>query len=166
MTRSSTSPRGSDQRPARPSWLTGEASELGITATDREVAAELETVKDQQFKTEAEFNKYLKEANFTLEGSHLQDQLQLLDQKIQDKITKSVSSVPDSDIENYYEGAKDQFTTPGPRHPRDRQQGQGQDRRGQGGPEGELRQEGVRRGGQEVLDRSDRERRWRPRRSD
>ena len=30
-------------------WLTGEASELGITATDREVAAELETVKDQQF---------------------------------------------------------------------------------------------------------------------
>ena len=93
-------------------WLTGEASELGITATDREVAAELETVKDQQFKTEAEFNKYLKEANFTLEEVTSRVRLQLLSQKIQDKITKSVSSVPDSDIENYYEGAKDQFTTP------------------------------------------------------
>ena len=32
--------------------------------------------------------------------------------KIQDKITKSVTSVPDSEIENYYEGAKAQFTTP------------------------------------------------------
>ena len=76
-----------------------------------EVAAELETVKDQQFKTEAEFNKYLKEANFTLEEVTSRVRLQLLSQKIQDKITKSVSSVPDSDIENYYEGAEDEVTT-------------------------------------------------------
>ena len=77
------------------------APELGIPATHPELPAELERVKDQQFKTEAEFNKYLKEANFTLEEVTSRVRLQLLSQKIQDKITKSVSSVPDSDIENY-----------------------------------------------------------------
>ena len=93
-------------------WLTGEASELGISATDREIAAELKTVKDQQFKTEAEFNDYLKQANFTLAEVTDRVRLQLLSQKIQDQVTKSVSSVPDSDIENFYEASKTQFTTP------------------------------------------------------
>ena len=43
-------------------WLSGEAAELGVTATDREVANELATIKKDQFPTKKAFDDFLKQS--------------------------------------------------------------------------------------------------------
>jgi parvulin-like peptidyl-prolyl isomerase len=93
-------------------WLTGEAEELGVTATDREVSNELATIKKDQFPTAKAFSEFLKTSGFTMEEVTFRVKLQVLSRKIQDKITKSVTTVPDSEIENFYETSKSSFTTP------------------------------------------------------
>jgi len=93
-------------------WLTGEADELGVTATDREVSNELATIKQQQFPTAKAFDDFLKTSGFTMADVKFRVKLQVLSRKIQDKITQGVTDVPASDIENFYETSKDSFTTP------------------------------------------------------
>ena len=93
-------------------WLTGEAAELDVTATDREIGNELETIKRDQFPTPEAFKDFLEQSGFTLEEVRDRVRLQVLSGKIQDKITKAVTEVPDSDIENFYETSKASFTTP------------------------------------------------------
>jgi parvulin-like peptidyl-prolyl isomerase len=93
-------------------WLTGQAAEMGVTATEREVAAELATIKKDQFKTEKAFQDFLKTSGFTTDEVTARVKLQVLSRKIQDKIQKSITAVPDSEIEDYYESSKESFTTP------------------------------------------------------
>jgi len=93
-------------------WLTGEAQELDVTATDREIANELATIKKDQFPTPKAFNDFLKSSGFTMEEVKDRVKLQVLSRKIQDQITKSVTDVPDSEIENFYASSKASFTTP------------------------------------------------------
>ncbi|MBN8866738.1 MAG: peptidyl-prolyl cis-trans isomerase [Solirubrobacterales bacterium] len=93
-------------------WLTGEADELGVTATDREIDGELATIKKDQFPTAAAFQKFLKTSGFTEDEVLDRVRLQVLSRKIQDKITSSVTDVPESDIKTFYESSKDSFTTP------------------------------------------------------
>ena len=93
-------------------WLTGEAAEMGVTATDLQIDNELETIKQDQFPTPKAFQEFLKTSGFTNEEVRERVELQVLSRKIQDKITKSVTEVPDSEIENFYETSKESFTTP------------------------------------------------------
>ena len=93
-------------------WLTGEAEELGVSATDREVASELETIKKDQFPTPKAFSDFLKTSGFTAQEVEFRVKLQVLSRKIQDQITKSVTDVPDSEIEDFYDSSKESFTTP------------------------------------------------------
>ena len=93
-------------------WLSGEAAELGVTATDREVANELATIKKDQFPTKKAFDDFLKQSGFTMDEVRFRVELQVLSRKIQDKITKSVTDVPESEIENFYAASKASFTTP------------------------------------------------------
>ncbi len=93
-------------------WLTGEAAELGVTASDREIDSELETIRKDQFPTAKAFQEFLKTSGFTIEEVRERVELQVLSRKIQDQITKSVTEVPDSELEEFYETSKDSFTTP------------------------------------------------------
>ncbi|HMT05784.1 MAG: peptidyl-prolyl cis-trans isomerase [Solirubrobacterales bacterium] len=93
-------------------WLSGQAEEMGVEATEREVSNELATIKKDQFPTEKAFNDFLKESGFTMEEVQDRVRLQVLSRKIQEDITNSVTEVPDSEIENFYEGSKESFTTP------------------------------------------------------
>lgn len=93
-------------------WLTGEAAELGVTASDLEIANELKTIRRDQFPTRKAFQDFLKQSNFTLAEVRDRVRLQVLSRKIQEKITNSVTSVSDSEIENFYETQKENFTTP------------------------------------------------------
>lgn len=93
-------------------WLTGEAAELGVTATPREINNELKTIKEEQFPTAKAFNDFLKESGFTLEEVRDRVELQVLSRKIQEKITESITEVPDAEIETFYETSRDSFTTP------------------------------------------------------
>lgn len=92
-------------------WLQGLAEELGITATDAELEAELKKVKDESFQSEAEFKKFLKEAKYTQEDVDERVLLQKLSGDIQSQLSEEVPEPSEKEIENYYEAAKGtQFT--------------------------------------------------------
>ncbi len=93
-------------------WLTGEAAEMGVTATDREIDSELQTIKQDQFPTPKAFQDFLKTSGFTQEEVRQRVELQVLSRKIQDEIMNSITEVPDTEIESFYETSKDSFTTP------------------------------------------------------
>lgn len=93
-------------------WIQGEAEELGISVTPKQIATELAQVKKQNFKTDAEFQKFLKTSKFTMEDVRTRVKLQLLSTQIQEAITKKAPPASDSEISSYYDTAKDsQFTT-------------------------------------------------------
>lgn len=93
-------------------WLRGQAEELGLTVTDKQIEDELKTVKEQNFPTEEAFKKFLKDSEFTREEVNALLELQILSRDIQELIT-SQTPPPSSDaIEAYYEAEKAaQFTT-------------------------------------------------------
>lgn len=94
-------------------WIQGEAAEMGIEVTQKEIDTELESIKRQNFRTEAEFERFLEESHFTEEDVNERVTLQLLSTQIQQQITEDVPEPSESDIEDYYEAAKStQFTTP------------------------------------------------------
>ncbi|MCB0827645.1 MAG: peptidyl-prolyl cis-trans isomerase, partial [Solirubrobacterales bacterium] len=93
-------------------WLAGEASELGIEASDREIDNEFATVRKDQFPDQAAFEKFLKDSNFTVDEVRDRVRLQVLSTKIQDEITGSVTEVSDTEAERFYEASKENFATP------------------------------------------------------
>jgi parvulin-like peptidyl-prolyl isomerase len=93
-------------------WIQGEAEELGFSVTPKEIATELATIKKQNFKTEAEFQKFLKTSHFTRKDVIARVKLQLLSTQIQEGITKEAPPAGESEIADYYDAAKDaQYTT-------------------------------------------------------
>jgi foldase protein PrsA len=94
-------------------WIQGQAKEMGFLVTPKEVSEELKKLKKQAFKTEKQYEEFLKEAHYTQADVNERVKVQILSTKIQEQITEE-ESVPSSDeIENYYEAAKStQFTTP------------------------------------------------------
>jgi foldase protein PrsA len=97
-------------------WLRGQAAEMDVSVTESEVAKEFKKLKEENFKTEAEYKKFLKDSNFTQADVDSRVELQLLSTEIQTQITDGVSEPSQSDIENYYEAAKPtQFTQPATR---------------------------------------------------
>lgn len=92
-------------------WIQGEAEELGIVATDQEIAKEFKKLKSENFKTAAEYEKFLQQSKYTQKDVDERVKLQILGTKVQEAITEGVSAPSDDEIENYYEAAKEtQFT--------------------------------------------------------
>jgi len=93
-------------------WLRGEAEELGISVTEKQVEDELAVVKKQNFPTPAAFKKFLKESRFTPEEVNDLLELQILVKEIQEKVGSQAPAPSSSEIEAYYEAEKaSQFTT-------------------------------------------------------
>ena len=94
-------------------WIFGEAEELGIKVTQKEVETELAKVKKESFKTEKAFQEFLKESHFTPEDVNERLELQILSTKIQEKITGETPPLTEAELESYYEAEKaKQFTKP------------------------------------------------------
>ena len=92
-------------------WLQGLADEVGVTVTDEEVAAELKKIKKENFPTEAEYQKFLKESHFTRADVDERVRVQKLGAALQEWLKERAPTPSQSDVENYYEAAKDtQFT--------------------------------------------------------
>jgi parvulin-like peptidyl-prolyl isomerase len=93
-------------------WIQGEAGEMGISVTDKEVADELKKLKEKSFKTAQEYKEFLKKAKFTPTDVNTRVKLQMLSEQIRAKVEEA--PIPGNrEIENYYEAAKStQFTTP------------------------------------------------------
>ena len=97
-------------------WIQGQAEEMGIEVTDKQIATELAQIKKQNFNTAAAFQKFLEESKFNAEDVDKRVRLQILSTQIQQRLTSGAPPATESQIEDYYEAAKEtQFTQPASR---------------------------------------------------
>jgi foldase protein PrsA len=93
-------------------WIQGEAEELGIKVTPKQIATELIQIKKTNFKTAAEYQKFLTTSHFTKADVLDRVKLQLLSTQIQETIAKNAPPPSAEEISNYYESSKaTQYTT-------------------------------------------------------
>ncbi len=86
---------------------------MGISVTDKEVAEELKKLKTQAFKTEKQYQEFLKESHYTPADVNQRVTIQILSKQIQEQVQEETSAPSSSEIEDYYEAAKStQYTTP------------------------------------------------------
>jgi foldase protein PrsA len=93
-------------------WIDGEAQERGLTATPPEVQKQFQQTKKQSFPNEKAYQKFLQTSGQTVQDLLFRVRLDVLSNKIRESVTKGVSDVSDSDIENYYKKNEQQFTQP------------------------------------------------------
>jgi len=92
-------------------WLEGQAAEWDIEAGDAEIAKETQKLKKESFKSDKEFKEFLKESGFTPADVDDRVKLQILSTALQEELQEKAPKPSQSEIENYYEAAKDtQFT--------------------------------------------------------
>lgn len=96
-------------------WITGEAEERGIEASEREVEQQLQQTIDQNFKNRQEYENFIRDSGFTQEDVDLRVKLQILSTKIQEGVANANSEVPSDDAEKFYEANKADFTQPAQR---------------------------------------------------
>ena len=93
-------------------WVLGEASSLGVKLTDAEVKKQFVKEKNAQFPKASEFEKFLASSGQTTSDLLLRVKLNMLSQKIQQKIVKEKGKVTQAQIEKYYNENKSHFGTP------------------------------------------------------
>jgi foldase protein PrsA len=94
-------------------WIQGQAEEMDFTVTPKEVADELKKLKDQAFKTEKQYEEFLKESKYTQADVDERVKIQILSTKIQESVSADAPQPSNAEIENFYEAAKaNQYTTP------------------------------------------------------
>jgi parvulin-like peptidyl-prolyl isomerase len=92
-------------------WIEGQAEELDISVTDKQVEDELATVKKQSFGSDEVYDKFLKESKYTQEDVNARVRLQLLSTQIQEKVSSEAPKLSSSAVKDYYEAEKAaQFT--------------------------------------------------------
>lgn len=87
-------------------WIQGQAEEMGISVTPKEVAEEFEKLKSQAFKTEKQYKEFLSESHYTPDDVNQRVKVQVLSTKIQEEITGRESTPSSGEIQDYYEAAK------------------------------------------------------------
>lgn len=93
-------------------WIRGEAEEQGVSISEKEIDEQLDLIKNQNFRSEEEFQRFLEESGFTEADVNLRVELQLLSQRLQLRIERRAPEVTDDDIEEYYEASKSEFEQP------------------------------------------------------
>ncbi len=97
-------------------WLRGEAEELGISVTPKQVATELAQIKKENFKAPGSYGQFLKNSNFTAEDVERRVEVQVLSTQIQELVSGRAGQASKDEIQAYYDAEKaSQFTTPASR---------------------------------------------------
>ena len=92
-------------------WIKGEAEELGLKVTNKQVEEELAKVKEQSFPSPSAYKKFLKESKFTQEDVNSILEVQALTTAIQEHVNAEAPAPSSSEIQSYYEAEKKaQFT--------------------------------------------------------
>jgi len=100
-------------------WIQGQAEEMGFSVTPKEVSAELKKLKKQAFKSEKQYEEFLKESHYTEADINERVKVIILQKRIQESIAEGGSVPSSGEISDYYEAAKSsQFTTPESRNVR------------------------------------------------
>jgi foldase protein PrsA len=93
-------------------WIEGEAEKQGVKVTDAEVKKSFEEQKKQNFPKEADYQKFLKSSGQSQDDIMLRVKLDLLSQKIRDKVIKGKDQVSDAQIKAFYDKNKSRFSQP------------------------------------------------------
>jgi foldase protein PrsA len=93
-------------------WIEGEAKEQGIKVSDADVKKSFQEQKKQSFPKEADYQKFLKDNGQTEQDILERVRLDLLSNKIRDKIIKGKDKVTDAEISDFYNKNKDRFAQP------------------------------------------------------
>ena len=93
-------------------WIQGEAEAQGIKVTDAEVKKSFDEQKKQSFPKEADYQKFLKNSGQTQEDIMQRVKLDLLSNKIRDKVVKGKDTVSDKAIADFYAKNKARFAQP------------------------------------------------------
>ena len=92
-------------------WIQGEAAELGVTVTPKQIADEFKSIKSQNFKTKADYEKFLKASHLTQADVNERVKLQVLSTEIQKLLSEKGGTPSSGEVQEYYEEAKaTQFT--------------------------------------------------------
>jgi foldase protein PrsA len=93
-------------------WIEGEAKDRGVKVSDADVKKQFETQKKASFPKDADYQKFLDQSGQTEKDILMRVKLDLLSNKIRDKITKDTGDVADADVEKYYNDNKERFAQP------------------------------------------------------
>jgi len=93
-------------------WIQGEADAQNIKVTDAEVKKSFDEQKKQSFPKDADYQKFLKTSGQTPEDIMQRVKLDLLSNKIRDKVVKGKDNVSDKAISDFYAKNKTQFSQP------------------------------------------------------
>ncbi len=92
-------------------WIRGQAEEMGITTTPKQVEEELAAIKKQSFPTKGSYQKFLKESKFTEEDVNDVVEVKVLSTAIQTQVNSEAPAPSSSEVQSYYEAEKAaQFT--------------------------------------------------------
>jgi foldase protein PrsA len=94
------------------SWVIGEAKSLGVKVSDKEVEKQFLKIKHQQFPKAAEFEKFLATSGQSVSDLLLRVKLNMLSQKIQQKVAKAKPTVSEAQAQKYYNENKARYGTP------------------------------------------------------
>src|SRR3954469_3929705 len=93
-------------------WIQGEADSMNVKVTDAEVKKSFADQKKQSFPKEADYQKFIKTSGQTEADVLQRVKLDLLSNKIRDKVTKGKDTVSDAAIADFYNKNKARFAQP------------------------------------------------------
>jgi foldase protein PrsA len=93
-------------------WIQGEAKQQGVSVTDAEVLKSFNQQKNQSFPKDADFQKFLKQSGQTQQDILQRVRLNLLSNKIRDKVIKGKDQVSDAQIQAYYNKNQARYSQP------------------------------------------------------
>jgi len=93
-------------------WIQGEADAMNVKVTDAEVKKSFDEQKKQSFPKEADYQKFIKQSGQTQEDILQRVKLDLLSNKIRDKVVKGKDTVSDKAISDFYNKNKARFAQP------------------------------------------------------
>jgi parvulin-like peptidyl-prolyl isomerase len=93
-------------------WLRGQAEDLGIPVTEKQIEQELEQIKKTNFPTPAAYKEFLATSGYTQEDVNDRVELQVITKGIQTAVTNEVPPPTKSEISDYYNAGKaSKYTT-------------------------------------------------------
>jgi foldase protein PrsA len=93
-------------------WVRGQAEEMGIEVSDDEVRKSYDEQRKQSFPKDADFRKFLRDSGQSEQDLLLQVRLDLLADKITQKVIEGKDRVTDAQIEKFYEENRERFAQP------------------------------------------------------
>jgi foldase protein PrsA len=93
-------------------WIDGEAKAMNVSVTDAEVTKSFNDQKKQSFPKDADYQKFLKTSGQSQNDIMQRVRLDLLSNKIRDKVIKGKDTVTDAQIQDFYNKNKARFAQP------------------------------------------------------